>query len=164
MSLKNLLTQLRSILLYATVFLVPWFFLPITQEFFLTHKYYLIFVSVLTSIVLVALSLLLHKKIHLIKTSFDKVLILFGCTQVIALVFSSTNKLQALTSLPWGLAPILACIALYFVIVNTYDKKKYIDSIMTALTVGMGVAALAAIVFWFEPLKNAQLPLTLDFS
>lgn len=153
----------RTILLYATICAIPWFFLPITQEYFLTQKFYLIFFTVLVSMLFVAISLLFSKKISIFKTSFDKILIFFGLSQIIAVVFSSTNKIQALTTVPWGLVPVLACIGFYFVLVNTLTKKNQATHLATTLITGMLVAAIVAVVFWFEPFKNAQLSIGLDF-
>ncbi len=161
--MQAFLHKARTILLYATVCAIPWFFLPITQEFFLTQKFYLLLSSVLLSLMLIAVSLFINKKISILKTSFDKILIFFGLSQTIAVLFSSTNKIQALTSIPWGLGPILTCIGLYFVLVNTLTKKRQTVTLNNALVSGMLFAGLVAIIFWFEPLKNIQLPLGLDF-
>ncbi len=161
--MNDFLHKLRTNLLYITLALVPWFFLPFTQEYFLTQKFYLLLVVILISLVLSALSLLLNKHIKLLKTPFDRVLLFFSISQIIAVLFSSTNKVQALTTVPWGLAPILTCVALYYVLVNSLTKKGDENRAMRFFEVGMLFAACITVVFWFGPLNSAQLSTELDF-
>lgn len=161
--MNEFLYKLRTNLLYATLAVVPWFFLPFTQEYFLTQKFYLLLTVVLISVTLSALSLLISKHIKLLKTPFDKVLLFFSISQIIAVLFSSTNKIQALTSIPWGLAPILTCIAAYYVFVNTLTKTGDKNRTMLFFELGMLFAALVTVIFWFGPLNNAQLSTQLDF-
>lgn len=158
-----MLKQLRSYVLYAAVFAIPWFFLPITQEFFLIQKLYLVLITLLLSFVLLGASVIINKKIHFISTSFDKIFVFFGLSQILAVLFSSTNKVQALTSLPWGLASILACIGLYFLLANSLTKKRDVDTLASVLGMGILIASFTAIIFWFEPFKNIQLPSAFDF-
>ncbi len=161
--MQALIHRIRTSLLYATALVVPWFFLPLTQEYFLTQKLYLLLGTVLVSLVVIALSLLVNKKISLIKTSFDKILFFFAFSQIVSVLFSSTNKFQALTVVPWGLGMILVSISFYFLVVNTFTKNKESNIFFQLFGIGAIIAALCTIIFWFEPLKNAQLPLHLDF-
>ena len=155
--------RLRSFLLYGVVFAFPWFFLPFTQEYFITHKFYLVATAMLVSLALLAVSLVVSKKIHLVKTSFDRIFVLLIAAQCISLLFSSPNKAQALTALPWGLAPVTMLVIFYFLLTNTLTHRDDLTRLIKTLMAGAMVAGLVSVIFWFNPLKNTQLPLGLDF-
>ncbi len=161
--MDSLFLKLRSLTIYLVVFAFPWFFLPITPEFFLTQKFYLVLGGVLVATVLAALSLLTTKKIHLMRSAFDRIFLLLGVSQILALLFASPNKIQALTALPWGLVPVLSLIALYFFIVQTVHTKEKLHTLIYVFIVGASIASLVSIIFWFDPLAGNQLSQQFEF-
>src|SRR3990167_8634305 len=108
------LQKLLSFVLYSLLFLFPFFFLNLTQEYFVTNKIYLIGFGVLLMIFISTLKVLVSKKISWKKQPFDNLILLFFVSLVISIVFASPNKVQALLNPNFGLLMIGSLSILYF--------------------------------------------------
>ncbi|OGK40138.1 hypothetical protein A3F34_03325 [Candidatus Roizmanbacteria bacterium RIFCSPHIGHO2_12_FULL_44_10] len=158
---KSLVTLQKWVLLI-TVFLFPLFFLSITQEFYITNKFFLLLSGVLAVIFLSTLKLLSDKKITLTSSPFDKVLMILLIAIGASIIFSSPNKIQAFVQLPNGFGPILTLVVFYFLaIALDHNKKTFL--IIKTLRYSAYVLSLIVLIFYFNPLKQAQLPIQLEF-
>lgn len=146
-----------SFFLYLLLFIFPLFFLPFTQEFFITSKLYLLGFGVLLLLLLSTVSLLLFKKISWQKYPFDNLVLLFLATLAISIVFSSPNKVQVLLNLNFGLVMMISLTVLYFYLsrttINFYKFLQISTVFLSVLT----------IIFFFQPFKNLNLPQSLSF-
>ena len=160
--MNKFLNNFQKWVLIITLFLFPLFFLPITQEFFSTNKFFLLVCGTLIFFALGAIKLLFTRKISLPKTPFDKLLIIFFVVGIISIIFSSPNKLQALYRIPDGLGPLLALILLYFALVSLPGNKNKM-LIFNILRISSYILGVIVIIFFFNPLSGAQLPPELEF-
>ncbi|MBI3366468.1 hypothetical protein HY041_02475 [Candidatus Roizmanbacteria bacterium] len=105
-----------STLLKALIVLFPLFLLPVTQEFYLTNKLYLLTFGILVIAVLLVLQLFLNKKINIKRSALDLPLVIFLVVNAVSIVVSSPNKIQAVLNPVTGLLPVLVFTALYFLL------------------------------------------------
>lgn len=141
-----------------TVFLVPFIFLPVTTEFFLTQKVYLLAIVTLLGIITIAISLVTDRKILSVKTPFNKVLFILGVTSLLTLFITTINKVQAIYSFPTGVGVILTLVLFYYVSIYLQAKSRTYLPYFKALTIGTFVAAIATIIISFNPFAQTTLP------
>ena len=89
----GLLRIVSRYLIIATVFLFPLFFLPFTQEFFVTQKFYLMLFSSLLILSCISASILISRKFHTINTPFIRIVLALLVVRTVSLVFASTNRI-----------------------------------------------------------------------
>lgn len=165
---------IKSFLFFALVFLVPLFFLPLTQEYFVTNKlYFLAFGSVIL-IAISGLEFLITKELSWKKGMFDSVVMLFLFTVGLSTLLSSPNKIQALLSANLGLLGILSLTILYFYMSrsrmfanseeNIRGPRHFLQNrLVGSLSVSAVIVSIITILFYFNPLKSAKLPVGLQF-
>jgi len=149
----TLLTGIRKFVSYLLVFLFPLFFLPFTQEFFVTNKMYFMFFGALTLLLLSALEFLLTKKLVWKRGQFDGTLVLFFITAVLSVIISSPNKIQAVLQPVFGVGVIFSFLVAYFIL--SRDKNETAKDI--AVYAPGIIVSLTSAFFFFNPLKNANL-------
>ncbi|OGK28629.1 hypothetical protein A3D06_02135 [Candidatus Roizmanbacteria bacterium RIFCSPHIGHO2_02_FULL_40_9] len=159
----TLLKNLQKNLIRTVVFLTPLFFLPFTQEFFQTNKFYLLAGLLLILFILSALRLFFERKITIDRSPFDKTLVLVGVASGLSVLMASINKFQALTALPMGLAPLVVLLGLFYYFNNYEESTKDNRELFNILKISTIIAAVISIIFFFQPLKNAQLDPSLGF-
>lgn len=156
------LKTLKKLLLLTIVFLFPLFFLPLTQEFFITNKLYLLAFGSLLLLLISTLELLISKKFVWQKTSFDTTIFLIVITAGLSILISSPNKIQALVNPNFGLVMIASLLVLYIYLSRQKTAAKEVNH-LTILSFSSLFLSIITIVFFFQPLKNADLPLNLRF-
>src|SRR3989338_8916122 len=147
--------------LYLLLFIFPFFFLNLTQEYFVTHKLYLLGFGVLLLVLISTIQILISKKISWKKHGLDNPVLLFLMAMAISIIFSSPNKVQALLNPSFGLIMMVSLAILYF----------YLSRIQSEIRVGHArplqlmsiILSLITIIFYFQPLKNINLPQNLIF-
>ena len=140
-----------SFFLYLLLFIFPLFFLPFTQEFFITNKLYLLAAGTFLLLLASSLRLLFSKKLSWSSRPFDSSVILFVLAAVLSVLISSPNKIQALLNPNFGLVMMVGLAVLYF-----YLSRIKIPSIIYHLS--SIILSLTTIVFFFQPFKNVNLP------
>lgn len=160
--MKTFFSKTLTYLVYLISFLIPVYFLTITQEFFNVNKFYLIGFVTILSLVLLTINFIIHKKISWKKSIFDNSIFLFLFFYATSVVLVSPNKIQALTVLPNGFFVFLFLAILFFVINNNL-KLHQKENIFKGLNYSALVLALLNIVMFFEPFKNVKLPDSLSF-
>jgi tetratricopeptide (TPR) repeat protein len=164
--------------LLTIIFIFPFFFLPVTQEFFLTNKLYLLAFSSLFLLLISTIKIAVTKKISWQKGSFDNLLVLFLLSLAISIIISSPNKVQALLNPNFGFLTFFSLIVLYFYLSRIPTDKKtdfhqkspnlhQSPSISTYLYLSLFLSSfllsLFTIIFFFQPFKNVNLPQSLAF-
>lgn len=155
--LSALFQTVKSFILLALVFLVPLFFLPITQEFFVTNKLYLLAFGSALLVAISTIEFLITKKLVWVRGMFDSVAILFVFALALSILLSSPNKVQAVLNPNFGLAVLLSLTVFYFYLARHF--KKTLD----VLSISALVVAVIALVFFLNPLKSVNLPSSLGF-
>jgi len=153
-----MIQKVTSFTLYFLLFAVPFFFLNVTQEYFITNKLYFLGFGVLLLLLLSTVNLLLSKKISWQKHPFDSLILLFLTAMAISIVFASPNKVQALLNPNFGLVMMISLAILYF-----YLSRSSFRLIPNLYHLTSVVLSLIAIAFFFQPLKNTNLPQFLAF-
>ncbi len=159
----GLVNTIQRWLLTIIVFAIPFFFLPLTQEFFVTNKSYLILIGSLVSFILIGVHVFTTKKIHVVRGAFTRILLALLAIRVVTVYFATPNKEQALFSIPLGLSTFLGLTLLYFAIVHVSGVRREKLPVIQALVFGTLVSAIVTIVMFFNPLQSADLPPHLAF-
>jgi len=155
--MEKTLKKLTLFLLSCVIFIFPFFFLPITQEFFLTSKLYLLIFVSLFLVLISTIKFAFTKKITWQKGLFDNLLVLFLLALAISIVLSSPNKIQAILNPNFGFLTFFSLTILYFYLSrNSFDF--YQVSSFSALFL-----SLLTVIFFFQPLKNINLSPSLQF-
>ena len=159
--MEKIFNKSLSFVLYLLLFIFPFFFLNLTQEYFVTHKLYLLGFGVLLLVLISTIQILISKKISWKKHGLDNPVLLFLMAMAISIIFSSPNKVQALLNPSFGLIMMVSLAILYF----------YLSRIQSEIRVGHArplqlmsiILSLITIIFYFQPLKNINLPQNLIF-
>ena len=167
------LSIIKNILCLLLIFLFPFFFLPFTQEFFATGKLYLLAFGALLLLTLSTLQLLTTKKLVWQSQPFDAPIILWLTAVTLSILISSPNKIQALLNPNFGWVMLFSLIVLYFYLSRNNKTMKQFSpeaeqvhfraSNLTILNISCFVLSLITIIFFFQPLKNVNLPQSLQF-
>ncbi len=145
-----------NILVISFLFLFPVFFLPITREFLIYSKYYLLVFFVLTLFFVSLSKFVLTKKMTWTSNPALQSFLLIILAYILSIVLSSPNKIQAVFRPQYGLVMILGMMAYYLYASNTF-KKAFINPILVLSGSGL-VASLIAMVMLVDPFRNANLP------
>ena len=145
------------------LFIFPFFFLTITQEFFLTNKLYLLAFSSLFLLFISTIKFAVTKKISWQKGVFDSFLIIFLVSLVSSVIFSSPNKVQALLNPNFGLLTFFSLTILYFYLSRNKEKQTGHNLSLQILSTSSLFVSILTIIFFFQPFKNIDLPVSLQF-
>ncbi len=156
------MSKIKFFLICLLVALLPLFFLPITQEFFLTGKTYLLAFIALVLLLISTLEIFINKKIAWRKSKLDSLLFLLVATLVLTVIFTSVNRVAALINVNFGFVQIVSFVVLAFYLLQTYSPEKR-DNYLKILNLSVFISALIFIFFFFSPFKNATLPVGLQF-
>ncbi len=161
-STSLLFTNIKKIVLISLVFLFPLFFLPLTQDFFITAKFYFLGAGALILILISTIELLATKKIALQQYSLDSLVFLFLTAVGLSILLSSPNKIQALLNPNFGAVSVFSLIILYFYFarLDQSTKQTVVDKV---LNISALILSITAIIFFFQPLKNINLPQNWQF-
>ena len=152
----SLFPIIKKTVLSALVFLFPLIFLPITQEYFITAKLYVMGFGSLLLITLSACELMLSKKFVWQKKQSDNIVLLFLSAVAISTLISSPNKIQALLNPTFGLVSLFSLMVLYF-----YLSRHIIPT--AVMYVSSILLSVISILFFFQPFAKTALPSVLQF-
>lgn len=121
---------------------VPLFFLPLTQNYYDTNKYYLLAAGALLIIILWGLRIVLYRTL---RVSVSSASVGFGALSFAAILglFVSQNKAEALMS-PNGLIPFLSLFIIAFMSQDTFNTHGKVR-LKLALLIGATTASAIAI-------------------
>ncbi len=144
----------RSYVLSVFALVVIIFFLPFTQDFFTTSKWYLVGFFALLLLLSSVAEFLFSKKITWKKKEFDTPLTLFLIAGALSILFGSTNKVQALLSPHFGLLTFVFLFVIYYYISRSNKKLPHGDVILSVFSVLFSITVLAETV----PFITSRLP------
>lgn len=154
--------KLKSFITLFLVFLIPLFFLPITQEYFIINKIYLLGAGGLLLLLVSAMQLFVSKKVSWKRSPFDMGLFFVLIAIILSVIVVTPNKIEALLNPYFGLAMFLALVIFYFVLSQSANKKSAESHLMVLERAGFIVAAIT-IIFFFNPFKNVAFPTQFQF-
>ncbi|QQG44299.1 MAG: tetratricopeptide repeat protein [Candidatus Roizmanbacteria bacterium] len=173
---SSVFQSIKSFVLLAIVFLFPLFFLPITQDFFVTNKLYLLAFGAIILVAVSAVEFIITKRFVWSKGTFDNTVLLFLLTVILSTLLSSPNKIQALLNPNLGLVAILSFTILYFYLSRSgvtnilkesfdsaQDKFSKGNRLLDLLSLSTVIVSIITIISFFQPLKSASLPAALQF-
>jgi tetratricopeptide (TPR) repeat protein len=190
--MKNIYHSIINHYLLIFTFLFPLFFLPATQEFFVTNKLYLLSFSALFLLLISTIKIAVTKKISWQKGALDNLLVLFLLSLAISIILSSPNKVQALLNPNFSFLTFFSLTILYFYLSRFSLNLHRSSSISTnlhksphlhqspistnlhlsplistylhlSLSISSFLLSLFTIIFFFQPFKNVDLPQYLQF-
>lgn len=158
---EKFFSSVKKYILFTIVFLFPLFFLPYTQEYFLTNKMYLLGFGSVLLVLVSTFQLLVSKKMVWHKKRLDTPVVLFALSVAISVVLASPNKIEAVFNPNLGLVPTFSLTVLYFYLSRlTKHDWGTLAKVVVSSTL---VVSVLAIVFFFVPFRNATLPFHLQF-
>lgn len=157
--MEKYVRKFLSFVLYSLIFLFPFFFLNLTQEYFVINKFYLLGFGILLLNFIFIIQILISKKISWEKNPFDNLIMLFLTAVALSTIFSSPNKIQALLNPSFGLAMMISLTILYFYI-SRQQRISINSNLFQFISI---ILSLITIVIYFQPLKNINLPQNLVF-
>ncbi len=150
------LNYIKRILLAIFVFISPVFFLSTSAEYYSTNKFYLLVFFTLTLMLLNSIEIIFKKKINFMGNKIDLPLVLFLVALALSIIFSSTNKVQALVSTNLGLIPVFFIFVFYLFLSKSDEKTKLlIDAVLFYSSV---MVSTVTIFLFFQPFSLITLP------
>src|SRR3989344_6057998 len=128
--MEKLLTQIEKYILYALVFLLPFFIPSISTNAFVIPKLALL-VSLISQVVLVkAVKIIITGRLDFFVSNYDLPVFLVGLSYALSTYLRTPNKMEALL-LP-GTATIIVAGALIFYLINqlTGEEKKNLGLVL----------------------------------
>lgn len=133
------------IIVAATLFLFPIFFLTNTTEIFLFPKQLLVTFATILLLVLFAARTIIEGKITIKSSPFNLPALLFGIILIASSLFSANMYDSLLQSVP-----VVMLLLLYFTVMNTLETKQNWRVAVFALLTGAGVSALVTVVHFLK--------------
>lgn len=156
----QLFTNIKKYIVYALVFLFPLFFLPITQEYFVTNKLYLLAFGSLLLLAISAVEMVMERRMNWERQPLDGAVIFFAVAVGLSTLITSPNKFQALLNPNLGVTMILSLTILYFYLSRQRDAKQMVRLLLNISAI---VVAVLSIFFTFNPFQSVTLPYALQF-
>ena len=148
---------LKGVVIKLWLVLFPFFFLPITSDFFSFNKLALTTITALILLLLSTIEFIFNKKIKWGSNSLESYLLLLIFSSSLSLIISSPNKVQALIYSNYSPLMLFSLsIIAYYLVKLKIDARPYI--LFSAF-----LLSISALFFFFNPLKNASLPNNLNF-
>lgn len=142
---KNFFQTIKSIILSFTLLLFPLFFLPTTQELFLTNKLYLLSSGAILLLLVSSIEIIVTKKIRFYKRWDDVLLFFFVFAIFTSLLVTSDNRVQAILNPNFGFLPILTLIIISFYL----RGNQFI--ITRTIPLSGAILSVIAIFFFLKP-------------
>ncbi|MFS8158635.1 MAG: tetratricopeptide repeat protein [Candidatus Roizmanbacteria bacterium] len=151
--MNKTITAIQNVIISGLLFLYPLIFLPFTQEYFLTTKWYLLAGGSLLLLLISGIKLLTTKKITLQIAPLDWLMVGVLFIMGISTFFSAPNPVQSLLHLTNGFILWLSLFILYI-----HCKSSKIKPFQ-ALFYGSFIASIVYLIFsYLQPFMHSQLP------
>ncbi len=154
-----MIKKIQNWLLLALTFLFPLFFLPVTQDFYLTTKFYLMAFVMLVVMGLSVVDLLRKRSLSIDRNGVQGALLFLILSLIGSVIIASPNKFEALVLPQGGFLPFFfgAIYCLYLISRNLVNKA------FNLVFYSGAILSIISILFLFNPLGKASLPLNLQF-
>ena len=146
------ISKIFSVITYVVAFLLPVFYLPLTNEFFEFNKLALLIVSAMLMLILWGVRVVFTKKLRIVTSKMDVALIVFFIVTVIASLFS-IDKASSIygSENKWfpSIISISALIVLYFSLSSNLESENVIKTALKFLVGGISLSSLVAMLSYF---------------
>lgn len=163
MMIKKIIISIQKNVLLLICLLLPVFFLPFTQEFFNTGKFYFFTISLCLIIGLYGLRLLYEKRISYYPSPLHKPLLFFISSFALSLLFVTPNKIQALFALPSGFILIVAMCLFSIILIQKLQTEKDIFRYITIMFFPVITLCILLFAHYFHVFNMIHLPIWLQF-
>lgn len=153
---KKVINQIFSVFIQSLIFLFPLFFLPITRDFLVYSKFYLISFSALFLLFISLVRFVMLKKFIWVHNKATQSMFLLLLSYLLSIVLISPNKMQAIYSPQYGLVAIFAFIVFYFYASDVLSYSKNSPVIM--LSISGAIVSLISLFTAIDPFRAANLP------
>lgn len=154
-----MIPKIQKIGIALIAFIFPLFFLPITQEFYNTNKFFLLAFFVIFMLVLSLAHIFVTKKITIQKSLIALWLFIFLIAALVSIIVSSPNKIEALLTSPSGFLPLLALVLFYLIV--SYRNMSSVA--LECASYAAFIVGLLSSIFFFNPFKTIALPQYFQF-
>lgn len=174
--MKDTRFNLTSVIALLIAAALPIFFLPNTQEFFITNKLYLLAFGALLLLGISLVTSLVKRTLTWETRPSDNAIILFLVAVGLSVLVSSTNKVLGLLAGNFGFIPLASLSVLYFYLSRgaithlwkrghhaMHDARRNADILVSALYVSAAALSVIAVIYLFNPFKAAKLPYMFQF-
>lgn len=156
MSLSTALQRLGFWILLVTVFVLPWFFLPITSDFYEFNKNILLILSSLSLLLIWAITSVLDRQVRIVRSPLGLPLLAIVATWIAGAVLRSPNRVEAFL-MPGQTGTWIALAAFFFAAVNFVRTKKDVDWLIISLVGSLSLLGLITL-FWSSGAILALIP------
>lgn len=152
---KNLIDTLGRWVIIMTLGIFPLFFLPFTQDYYDTNKWYLLLGGAGILLGLWGIRVMTTKSLSISLGGTTKAMGLLGLVALTSLLIRSTNRVEALLS-PFGVGTFLALVV-FSCIGDTFVNEKTKHILQQIVSISISIAGLIAI-YQFFGLEKYLLP------
>ncbi len=143
---------IKTFLLSITTFLFPLFFLPITQEYFITNKFYLLTVIAILLIIISIVELIVKSDFRWKKTAFEMFLLLFTLAVAVS-TFLAPNPRQSLMNPYLNLISLLSLIIIFLHYLRTDSYKTIVVPLACSSLI---ISLISLPILLLHPLASGQ--------
>lgn len=157
----NIFHAIKRAILLISLLVIFLFFLPITQEFFVMNKMFLLAIIFLVLLTISTIEFAITREINWEQKTTDMSVLLFLLAIVLSTLIVSPNKVQAVLNSVFGLLAIGGMMGFSYYLSRTNEK----DFRHFYLPLGIAgiILSIIAIIFSFNPFSHVSLPAFLQF-
>ncbi len=146
MKLTTVLQKTGYWIVWATIFILPWFFLPITSEFYDFNKNFLLIASSLSLILIWATINIVDRQVRIVRSPLGLPILLVVVAWMASAILRSPNRVEAFLA-PGQAGTWIALGLFFFTGVSFVRHKKEVDWLIVAVASSLGVLGLVTILF-----------------
>jgi tetratricopeptide (TPR) repeat protein len=159
---EKILNNIKFLILNIVLVLIPLCILPVTRDFVILSKFYLLFYGVIALLVITLIHLITTKSLSWSATPFSQSLLVIASAYILSTLIMSPNKFQALFAPHVGALTVIGLILFYISFVN-YIKHHHKYNVAFPLVLSGFLTGLVALILIIEPFKNVTLSADLAF-
>lgn len=156
MKSSAVLEKLGLIILLVTVFILPFFFLPFTSEFYEFNKNFLLFAAAGLLLIVLTLQFVIDRQVRFTRSPLALPIFLFSLIWVASGLLSAPSKVEAFL-LPGQAGSFVALGLLFFLGVTFIKTKKDLAALFYVLLISIGTMGLVSLA-WSSGLAGKILP------
>jgi len=157
----NLFLAIKRTILAVVLLLTPLFFLPITQEYFVTNKMFFVAFSFLLLLTISTIEFAITREINWEQKSTDMPVLLFLLSIILSTLFASPNKVQAVLNPVFGFLAIGGMMGISYYLSRT--RKNDFAYLFLPLSISGVILSLVSLIFVFNPFSKISLPSFFQF-
>ena len=141
----NLFLAIKRTILAVVLLLTPLFFLPITQEYFVTNKMIFVAFSFLLLLTISTIEFAITREINWEQKSTDMPVLLFLLSIILSTLFASPNEVQAVLNPVFGFLAIGGMMGISYYLSRT--RKNDFAYLFLPLSISGVILSLVSLIF-----------------